>query len=257
MTNDPPGRNVLIRRTPEGASEPDLVRVSLPRSTWAAVVAVLAVPVLALILQLMVVEDQRRTIRDQRALTDRLLSEAAAAREDATPLLRKTPPLVDGLAEALPAARATGRRLDALGKAATPLAQKLASPEVADVLSEAARLAADLRDADVGSAIRVGGVVSAQLLDQDRLQRLLVRTVAVLGEVRARDLVPKAARAAELTPELVRIQRSTIGILRSSLAVQRDTLDVARQPLEVARDTNGHAESLDRKFGGQVPPPGR
>jgi hypothetical protein len=58
-------------------------------------------------------------------------------------------------------------------------------------------------------------------------------------ETRGRDLLRRAATAADAGPELLRLQRQTLGILQQSLAIQR-------RPEQ-------HAASLDRKTGGTAP----
>lgn len=106
---------------------------------------------------------------------------------------------------------------------------------------EARPLVAELRGARVPDRLRAVAALTSELLAQDRLRRLFVRANDVLGETRARNLVQKTARAAELMPELV--------------ALQRQALTTAVQTLAIAREAERHAESLDRKFGGETSRP--
>ena len=50
------------------------------------------------------------------------------------------------------------------------------------------------------------------------------------------------------------VQRETLAILQRSFDVQRSTEAIAAETRDIARATLGHAESIDRKTGGQVPP---
>jgi hypothetical protein len=188
-------------------------RVSFPRGVWVAIAVVMLGQLAGILLQLGVVSDQRRLARDQKAIADRTLDE-----------LR---PLIYETRDALPRARRTGRRVDALTREATPLTS-------------------DLRAADLPGVTRAVGALSRSLVEADSAAS--VRALrAMLGDMRQTSLVPRVSHAAALAPRQYEIQRRTF-------ALQRQQLELARQTLAVARATLGHAESLDRKTGGPAAP---
>jgi hypothetical protein len=82
-----------------------------------------------------------------------------------------------------------------------------------------------------------------------------------MAEIRATNLIAKAARAAELTPELIylqhrllRVQKTTLLTQKASLRVQRRTFALLGTSLDIQRRTLAAAESIDRKTGGRFPP---
>jgi hypothetical protein len=80
-----------------------------------------------------------------------------------------------------------------------------------------------------------------------------VRSNAVLGEVRARHLVEKTARAAELAPEQYEVLVRSMRIQQQTLALQQEAVAIGREALAVAKEAEKHAESVDRKTGGTFP----
>ena len=73
-------------------------------------------------------------------------------------------------------------------------------------------------------------------------------------------LVPRLARATARVDNLlarsrqtVAIGRRSLGIQRETLAIQRQALTILRQSMDIQRQTLAHAESIDRKTGGQAP----
>lgn len=239
---------------------PQPIRVTLPRAAWALIIAFGVVQVGMLVLQASLQEDQRRTVRTQRAIAERQA-------QLAFPLLEELRPLATGARDGLPKA---GRLVDSATRAtreAVPLIEQVKDAQLDRNLPAAGALAATLLDADVGGATRATRVLAENLLAADvprmtrefgdiafelqtqrRLRRLLVRSVSVLGDVRERRLVEKAATAAELTPGLA---RATTELLR----IQRETLPILKETLAVAREAEKHAESLDNKTGGPAATP--
>ena len=236
------------------------VTVTLPRAAWILLIAFGLVQVAMLVVQASLQEDQRRTVRTQRAIAERQA-------QLAFPLLEELRPLATGARDGLPRA---SRLVDSATKAtreAVPLIEQVKDAQLDRNLPAAGALAATLLDADVGSATRATRVLAENLVAADvprmtrevsdvvfelqtqrRLRRLLVRSVAVLGEVRERDLIEKAATAAEVTPDLA---KATAELLR----IQRETLPILKETLAVAREAEKHAESLDTKTGGPAATP--
>ena len=73
-------------------------------------------------------------------------------------------------------------------------------------------------------------------------------------------LVPRLARATARVDNLLARSRQTVAIGRRSLGIQRETLAIQRQAmtilqqsLDIQRQTLAHAESIDRRTGGQAP----
>jgi len=205
-------------------SDPGSVQITLPR--WAGVaVAFFAIGMLGLLVtQIVLLEDQRETVRTQRAIAERQSREALPVLEDVQPLLR------DARA-AQPWMRQAGGRLDLLTRNAAPLVTDLRAARAGDAARAAIALADDLLAADIGQATR----------SVTRIAGVTGELQAALRETRERDLLRRAATAADAVPELLRLQRQTLGILQQSLEIQRRT--------------ERHAASLDRKTGGTAPVP--
>ncbi|MEA2677771.1 MAG: hypothetical protein QOJ81_1912 [Chloroflexota bacterium] len=217
------------------------VRVSFPRGVWAALAVVGLLQVGGILTQLVVVEDQRRTVRDQREIAER-------QRSDAEPLVDQAKPLVRAALEGLPETRRLGRELSHLTREATPVAAELKRAPLASAIRGGSDLAFALLSADLPRTLRSAGWVSGELLHRQRLRRLLRRSLTMLAEVRGERLVSKAARAAEMAPRMLAIQTRL-------LRIQTRTLDRIETMLAVARETERHAESIDRKTGGELPTP--
>ena len=113
------------------------------------------------------------------------------------------------------------------------MAETLLAADVGATAQATRELSVDLLEAEPGEAVNALSVVVAQALDAG--------------------LVGKSARAAALAPDLLRVQRRALNILGRSLAVQEQTLATANETLAVAREAEKHAESLDRKLGGEAP----
>jgi hypothetical protein len=249
-------------------SAPPPARVSFSRPVWAAM-ALFAVLMIAILATLVIL------IEDQRTTTDRQLAATAKQADAAVPLIREARPLVRETIAALPRTQQLTRRALTLTRAATPLVQDFSDARAPEQLQAAGALARTLLAADVGAMTRAVAradlpalagrltTVADQLLRQDRLQRLLVRSTAVLGEVRARDLVAKSGRAADTVPEIaatlresLAVQRETLqhtrelaAIGRETLAIVRDARDITRDARDLTRTAARAAESLDRKTG--------
>lgn len=201
-------------------------RVSFPPLTW-TVIAVFALLLLgSLGTQLAVIHQQRDITRQQRELAARQLELFA-------PLARSTRPLVEDL-----------------DRAGLPRTSR-----------DVGRFTRELLRADPLRALQTVADAAVTLNAEARLERLLRSSITVLGTVRSTRLVDKAARASDVVVRLDRTQTRALALLRRSTDFQRQaldlnraTLDTARQTLDTARRTEGHAASLDRKFGGELPP---
>lgn len=231
---------------------------------------------------------QMLMIEDQRSTTDAQLRTAVRQANAGLPLIKDAQPLVEGIAQSRPQVERFGRDANVLLKELTPLASDLRDARADEQLAATGALARQLVQADAGQQLRTTGALAARLLDADapgasqairqlavtlleadvpraandlgritnelleqqRLRRLLVRSNAVLGEVRARNLVPKAVRAAE---ETTRGFPRTIAIQEELLQTQKRALAAIEETLAVAKETERHAESIDRKTGGPAP----
>jgi hypothetical protein len=231
---------------------------------------------------------QMLMIEDQRSTTDAQLRTAVRQANAGLPLLEDAQPLVEGIAQSRPQLERFGRDANVLLKELTPLASELRDARADEQLEATGALARQLLEADAGRQLRATGALASQLLDADapgatravrqlavtlleadlsgaandlgrltnellkqqRLRRLLVRSNAVLGEVRARNLVPKATRAAE---ETAKGFPRTIALQEELLRTQKLALVAIQETLAVARETERHAENLDRKTGGPAP----
>lgn len=207
-------------------------RVSFPRSAWAVMGLAVLLMLCLLASQLKLLLDQRALIRDQRAIASRQLRESLPVFRDARPVTR-------AVRESLPRARLLVDRSLALTREARPLVDELRANDVGEAARTVGRLAEGLLRADSPEVVTSFANIADELVSQQRLRRLLVRGTAVLGEVRSRHLVAKLARASELMPEVV--------------SLQRQALAIATEALAVAREAERHAESLDRKLGGTPP----
>jgi hypothetical protein len=218
-------------------SDPGSVQVTLPR--WAGIAAAaFALGMIALLAtQIVLLEDQRRTVRTQRAIAQRQIREAL-------PVLEAVRPLLGGARAAQPALRETGGRIDRLTRAATPLVTDLRAARAGDAARATIALANDLLGADVGRATA----------SVERIAAVTDDLGPALRELRDRDLLRRAAVAADTVPKLDPTLRESLRIQRQTLRIQRETLAVLQQSLAIQRGTEQHAESLDRKTGGTAPP---
>ena len=250
--------------------DPDLpkhptTRVTLSRRALVAVAAFGVTQIAIFVLQLTLQEDQRTT-------GDRALAVAVRQLQEATPAIRDGRRLTDETLEDLPEARRLTRRSLELTQTATPLVQELSDARLGEQSRAAGALARTLLDNDVAGATRAGRDLAVRLLDADvpglagdvravsgellrqrRLRRLLVRSNAVLGEARARHLVEKAALAADLAPEQLRVLQRSMQVQEQTLALQQEAVAIGREALAVAKEAERHAESVDRKTGGTFP----
>jgi hypothetical protein len=207
--------------------------------------------VIGIAVLIVILKDSRDHIRAQDAKTAVLLKGLRAA----SPTARQVPPLID---EARPVVRALGDALPRSGKAlgATAEAAKRL-PGLIRTTEGLARLSvpvlSSLGQVNLARILLAGGTVADALLYRDRFSRAIDETNHLLAEVRDENLIPVAANAARETPRLIRrllrIQLKTLKTQRASLGTQRRTLGIQRQALV-------HIESIDRKTGGPIPPPG-
>jgi hypothetical protein len=207
--------------------------------------------VIGIAVLIVILKDSRDHIRAQDAKTAVLLKGLRAA----SPTARQVPPLID---EARPVVRALGDALPRGGKAlgATAEAAKRL-PGLIRTTEGLARLSvpvlSTLGQVNLARILLAGGTVADALLYRNRFSRAIDETNHLLAEVRDENLIPVAANAARETPRLIRrllrIQLKTLKTQRASLGTQRRTLEIQRQALV-------HIESIDRKTGGPVPPPG-
>ncbi len=193
--------------------------------------------------------------RDQQSTTDQQLATAVTQLRESLPILRESRPVVRAQREQLDETRRFTREGTRLAVETRPLVQELRAARIDDTTRATGRLAVDLLDADVprlAQTIERADLprttaalnqVAGELLTEQRLRRLLVRTNAVLGETQARDLIEKSARAAEIAPETYKLQLEL-------LATQKRALAVLEEALPLVREAERHAESLDRKTGG-------
>jgi hypothetical protein len=231
----------------------DLVRVSFPKSTWVALALFALLMLGGIYVQLGVVEDQRRTNRDQRALIRKQVREAL-------PLIREAEPLVRETRQGLPESRRLARRGGRLAEEATPLVgglrvltDVLLSSDVGSATRAARDLAIGLVGADLPGTSRALAFTADELLYRYRLRRLVVGTLRAQKETSRLNLLRKSARAAEIAPDLLAVQRKTLAVQKQTLALQTRQLRVAGQTLSQATRGADHAESLDRKTGGPAP----
>jgi hypothetical protein len=235
----------------------DSIQIAVPRRLWMALglFAVLMLGLLAT--QVVLIADQDRTVRTQRAI-----AQGQAAR--AFPLLDALQPLVRDVHGSLPQARALGRRGGRLVRETSGLVADVRSANPAAALQATIALADTLLRADVGTATRDVTRLSEAMLGQDvaghvnaigteleyrrRLRRLLRGSLGALREMRQRDVLRKGARAAG---SVVRVERMTRQVLKTQVQAFR----ILEQSLAIQRETERHAESLDNKTGPSAAPP--
>jgi hypothetical protein len=207
--------------------------------------------VIGIAVLIVILKDSRDHIRAQDAKTAVLLKGLRAA----SPTARQVPPLID---EARPVVRALGDALPRGGKALGAKAEAAKRlPGLIRTAEGLARLSvpvlSTLGQVNLARILLAGGTVADALLYRNRFSRAIDETNHLLAEVRDENLIPVAANAARETPRLIRrllrIQLKTLKTQRASLGTQRRTLEIQRQALV-------HIESIDRKTGGPVPPPG-
>jgi hypothetical protein len=157
--------------------------------------------------QLLVIEDQRQTLRKQREIAQIQARRSRPVLEAAQPLAR------DALA-ALPELRAGGARLDALMRSAAPLVADLRSARAGDAARATIVLAGRLLEADVAGAV---ASIAGQLRPEGRLRRLAEDSVRVQRE-------------------LLGGQREATALMRQSLAIQQET---ERHTESIDRKTGG------------------
>lgn len=240
---------------------PDPVTVAVPRRVWLPFAIGGTLMLLLLGAQVLMIEDQRTT-------TDAQLRTAVRQANANLPLVEDAQPLVEELRSQAPALRRAGVDVVALVRelrraeprkqleATGDLARTLLGADAGDALRRVAELSVALTRADLPQTVQALSRVSGELLHQDRLRRLLVRSTAVLGEMRALNTVAKGTRAAELVPSLERTVRRSLAIQEQLLRTQVEALRVAQDTREAAREAERHAESLDRKLGGETSPAG-
>ncbi len=240
-------------------------RVTLSRRALLAVGAFGVIQISIFLLQLTLQEDQRTT-------GDRALAVAVKQLRESLPAIEDSRRLTDASLEDLPRSRELARRSVELVRESTPLVRELRDARIDESTRAAGALASTLLDADVGRTTRAGGDLATSLLRADlprlatdlsdvtfeltrkqRLRRLLVRSNAVLGEARARHLVKKTAKAAELAPEQLKVLVRSMEIQQETLALQKEAVTIGREALAVAKEAEKHAESVDRKTGGTFP----
>jgi hypothetical protein len=211
-------------------------RVSFPRGVWVAVAVFGLLTLGGILAQLVTVNKQLDTNKDQRALIRRQVREALPLVDSATPLVRRT-------LENLPETERTGRRVERLAAAATPLVHELRRAGLDSSARAVQELAATLLRADAGAA-----ATAARDLALDLLRIGPGETIARTSESAA--LLPDVLKAQR---RALAVQRRSFAVQRRSFAVQRETLAIAQQLLAVAVETEKHADSLDRKLGGPAP----
>ncbi|HWT92963.1 MAG TPA: hypothetical protein VN238_08210 [Solirubrobacteraceae bacterium] len=267
------------------------VRITLPLPLWIALGLFALVLVGGLTTQILLLEDQRTTVDRQLAVAAKQLDQVEPLLRDVQPLVRDVQPLVEDTRKGLPRSQQLTREALPLVQAATPLVTELDRARVGEQLQAAGALARSLLDAGAGRNLqrlprladdvaRLPGLaddaaaltrdvsrISDTLLEQDRLQRVLVRSAATFGELRALHTVPKITRAAEIAPrqltileESLAVQREILTLTREGVAgvnelrgIGRDLQQIGRQTLTEAGRAARSAESLDRKLGGQLP----
>lgn len=238
---------------PADAIEP--VELRLPRRYLVAMLAVGAVLLLFMALVGYSLVNQLRTIQD----TDRKIQ---GLNRSLQPLARNARDQAQNQRDAL-------KRTRKLLRTAQPLAEDL-GPVVDDLgplLDDLGPLAASLSAKDLAGLVSGGSGLLSELQRRALLQRSS-RTLGALQAflVRADDanLVQDADRAAERAvidfPALVRLQRRTLetqlqtkALNRQTLASTRELLGLTRQTAADAKRAADAAQSIDRKFGGQLP----
>lgn len=246
---------------------PPAVEITLPLPLWIALGVFAVVLLGGLTTQILLLEDQRTTV-------DRQLAVAAKQLDQVEPLLRDVQPLVEDTRVGLPRAQRLTHEALPLVEAATPVVTELDRARVGEQLQAAGALARSLLDARAGRNLqrlpgladdaqrltREVGRISDALLEQDRLPRVLVRSAATFGELRALHTVPKITRAAEIAPRQLTILEESLAVQRQILTLTREGVTgvnelrgIGRETLVEARRAAKNAEDLNRKLGGQLP----
>jgi hypothetical protein len=210
-------------------------RVSFPRAVWAMLAVVGLLQVGGILTQLVVVEDQREIVRDQLDIAERQRRDSKPLVDQAKPLVDEAKPLVHAALEDLPQTRRLGRQLRRLVRETTPLVEDLNRTPVASGIRAGTQLTIDLLRADLPGAVRSAS--------------------ALMGELRDVQLVSRSVRAADAVPRMLHVQRRTLRIQLRTLRIQTRALARIETLLGVARETERHAESIDRKTGGELPAP--
>lgn len=208
---------------------------SLPTSAWLLLIGagVVLVAMLSLLaLQLGVLTDSRRHIAAQDRKITRLMKGSEPVIDDARPVVGDIGDLVHAAAPVVRGARpfvAALRQLDPIG---------------------------------IGATLAVAGRLAGRLSEGDRLVRAVDESTALIDALGRAGFVGRTLRAADLVPYMARILRRTLEVQRTTLMVQRDTRAIQRRSLRVQlttlaiqREALRHIRSIDRKTGGQVPPP--
>jgi hypothetical protein len=159
-------------------------------------------------------------IVQQRGLIDSQLAVAKRQEDRARPVLGTADALLGTPRDALAAARRAGDALRTLQR----VLDSVQHDDLVDVAASALRRAPEL----IAAVDHAVGVL-------DRTYPTLRDSLAVQRESLA-------------------VQRESLGLLQQSFGVQRSSLARLTEALGVARATLTHAESIDRKTGGQVPP---
>jgi hypothetical protein len=227
-----------LRATPE--------RVSFPRGTW-VLLGVFGVFFAATL------GGQFLLIKQQRDLAVQQRNVAVTTQGLLDPFLDDARPLAERTRRRLPDVEAAARRADRLTRSATPLVRELDDAGLPEATRKAGTVFDALLTGDLPRTLAAVDEAATTLNDRDRLSRLLRSTITVLGTVRTTGLVQRAADATRVVARLDRTQDRALDILTETLELQRQALAVTRQTLAVARRTEGHAASLDRKLGGQLP----
>jgi hypothetical protein len=173
--------------------------------------------------QLGVLKDSQEHIRSQDAKVTALYNGARGALDDATPLAR----------QAIPLARQARRTLSAVNASRGDLV------DAADAVPRLLRIT---------DALATAAIPLLRGLSAADAPEMVAATHTLVARVMATDLVGKAAAAADQMPDVIRIQQRLLRIQLATLRTQRATLEIQRQALT-------HIENLDRKTGGQLPPP--
>jgi hypothetical protein len=216
-------------------------RPSWPLVAGAAIVSLAVILLLALTLRELSIS--RDNIQTQRAI-------AAAARDDARPVLESTRPL---LADA-PGLLRDARRL------AGPLAETgldlRAGAERVPALAAAAQslagngnaLLEQLTPADLaGTAAAIRWLV-IELASDDRLESVLDGSRKALEQLHSTDLLARLSRTPGKLREVIALQRDTVHVLRRSYNVQRDSLSIQKETLR-------HVRAIDERTGGALTSP--
>jgi hypothetical protein len=196
---------------------------------------------------------QDRKITALYQATEPAIGEVPGLVDDAQPLLRQAVPV---LAEVLAAGRDVGdvasrlpllaAGIQGLTNEGIPLARGLNDADLPALVSDlrasdVPALVASLQASDIPAAIASADQVLTGLTSGDRLNEALDQATALLSEVSSRELPRRAQASARRLEELLEIQRRTFHTQREALRVQKRSLK--------------HIRSIDRKTGGELPPP--